>query len=57
MPNIPNWDRLTDEEKIQALHDWCNLLSTKVQQQQDHIETLHGRLRTLEGRPGNLGSS
>ncbi len=47
---IHNWNILDDEEKIQALHDWCDNLSTTVQKQQQQIESLHGRLRKLEDK-------
>jgi hypothetical protein len=28
MANIPNFDHMSPDKQIQALHDWCSSLST-----------------------------
>ena len=48
----PAWKEMTDEEKFDFLHQWCENLSRSVQQQGAWIQHLHERLRAVEAKAG-----
>ena len=42
------WDKMTDQQKFDFLHEWCDRISRAVQHEQAISESLHERLRRVE---------
>jgi hypothetical protein len=55
-PNIgdlmtyPDWNKMTDQQKFEFLHQWCGNLSNAVQSLQGVTQQLHERLRAVEAK-------
>jgi hypothetical protein len=46
----PTWADMTDKQKFDFLHEWCERLSRAMEQQQAVTQSLHERLRVVEGK-------
>jgi hypothetical protein len=50
MMGFPAWVTMAAEQKCEFLHEWCENLTRKVQNQETTIERLHGRLQEVEAK-------
>lgn len=53
MPNtkpshVFGWEQATLDEKLEGLHDWCNILTTKLKAAEEETAALRERIKRLE---------
>jgi hypothetical protein len=48
--NFPAWKDQTADQKFEFLHEWCDNLSRKVDQQRNTIDILWNRLQEAEAK-------
>ena len=48
MPKYPNYENLSDEKKFEILFDWCDALTSRLNETDGHVQLLHERLRKVE---------
>ena len=48
--SYPAWKDMPAEQKCQFLHEWCENLTRKVENQEMTIQALHARLLAVEGK-------
>lgn len=53
----PTWDKMTDQQKFDFLHDWCNNLSTANTRLSNAVQGLHERLQEVEKREKERGDN
>jgi hypothetical protein len=46
----PAWDKMTDEQKLSYLREWCERLSRGVEEQRAVSQNLHERLLMVEAK-------
>jgi len=52
-----NWGDLTEEEKLDVLHSWCENIDHRLRQFDELIQDLHSRLNRVEAKhPKNIYS-
>jgi hypothetical protein len=42
------WEEATLDEKLEGLHDWCNILTTKLKAAEEETSALRERIKKLE---------
>jgi hypothetical protein len=47
-PHVFGWDEATLGEKLEGLHDWCNILTTKLKAAGEETRALLERIERLE---------
>jgi hypothetical protein len=47
-PHVFGWEEATLDEKLEGLHDWCNILMAKLKTAGEEIAALRERIKKLE---------
>ena len=46
--HVFGWEEATTDEKLEGLHDWCNILTAKLQAAGEETRALLERIKKLE---------
>jgi hypothetical protein len=46
--HVFGWNEATAEEKLEGLHDWCNILTAKLKAADEEMRALLERIKRLE---------
>ena len=46
--HVFGWEEATLDEKLEGLHDWCNILTTKLKAAEEETVALRERIKRLE---------
>jgi hypothetical protein len=52
--HVSGWEEATLEEKLEGLHDWCNILTAKLKAASEETSALRERVKKLESAPPRI---